>query len=100
MRIPITQNNETQYMTDSDGEVVVDSTSKPCVIWSPRHQEAGTTRFRTGDVRLDEIYRTLIGEAEQRVLQTTDTVVYREWFPMLLGLSAMALAVEVLLGRR
>jgi hypothetical protein len=27
-------------------------------------------------------------------------VVYREWFPMLLGLAAMALAVEVLLGRR
>lgn len=100
-RIPITQNNELQYMTDSDGEVVVsrldEQTLRDMVAQTPGGRYYSV---RTGDVRLDEIYRTLIGEAEQRVLQTTDTVVYREWFPMLLGLSAMALAVEVLLGRR
>lgn len=100
-RIPITQDGELRYMTDTNGEVVVsrldEETLRDMVAQTPGGRYYSV---RTGDVRLDEIYRTLIGEAEQRVLQTTDTVVYREWFPMLLGLAAMALAVEVLLGRR
>jgi Ca-activated chloride channel family protein len=100
-RIPITENGELRYMTDTEGEVVVsrldEQTLRDMVAQTPGGRYYSV---KTGDVRLDEIYRTLIGEAEQRVLQTTDTVVYREWFPMLLGLAAMALAVEVLLGRR
>ena len=100
-RIPITENGELKFMTDSEGEVVVsrldEQTLREMVAQTPGGRYYSV---RTGDVRLDQIYSTLIGDAEQRVLQTTDTVVYREWFPALLGLAAMALAVEVLLGRR
>jgi Ca-activated chloride channel homolog len=100
-RIPMTQDGSLQFMTDDEGEPVVsrldEQTLRDMVAQTPGGRYYSV---RTGDIRLDEIYRTLIGEAEQRVLQTTETMVYREWFPMLLGLAAIFLAMEVVLARR
>jgi len=100
-RIPVTRNNQLEYITDDEGEPVVsrldEQTLRDMVAQTPGGRYYSV---RTNDIRLDEIYRTLIGEAEQRVLETTETIVYREWFPVLLGLAAVLLAMEVVLARR
>lgn len=100
-RIPVTRDGQMQYITDDSGEPVVsrldEETLRDMVAQTPGGRYYSV---RTNDIRLDEIYRTLIGEAEQRVLQTTETIVYREWFPVLLGLAAVFLAMEVILARR
>lgn len=100
-RIPVTRDGQMQYITDDSGEPVVsrldEETLRDMVAQTPGGRYYSV---RTNDIRLDEIYRTLIGEAEQRVLQTTETIVYREWFPVLLGLAAVFLAMEVVLARR
>lgn len=100
-KIPVTRDGRLEYITDDEGEPVVsrldENTLRDMVAQTPGGRYYSV---QTGDIRLDEIYRTLIGEAEQRVLQTTETIVYREWFPALLGLGAVFLAMEVLLARR
>jgi Ca-activated chloride channel family protein len=100
-KIPITVNGEIRFVTDDEGEPVVsrldEDTLREMVAQTPGGRYYSV---RTGDIRLDEVYRTLINEAEQRVLETTDTIVYREWFPVLLGLAALVLMLEVILARR
>jgi len=100
-RIPISQGGEVRFVVDEDGEPVVsrldEQTLRDMVAQTPGGRYYSV---QIGDIQLDQIYRTLIGEAEQRVLQTTESTVYREWFPTLLGLAAMMLALEVLLARR
>lgn len=100
-RIPFSESGQIRYITDEDGEPVIsrldEDTLRDMVAQTPGGRYYSV---QTGDIQLDQIYRTLIGEAEQRVLQTTESTVYREWFPVLLGLAAALLALEVLLARR
>jgi Ca-activated chloride channel family protein len=100
-KIPTTVNGEPAFMTDSAGEPVVSRLDEDTLREMVAQTPAGRYySVRTGDVRLDEIYRTLMEDAEQRVLEATDTTVYREWFPALLGLAALLLMLEVILARR
>lgn len=100
-KIPEKVNGEIVYKTDDSGEPVIsrldEDTLREMVALTPSGRYYSV---RTGDVRLDEIYRTLMEDAEQRVLEATDTTVYREWFPALLGLATLALMLEVILARR
>lgn len=100
-KIPTTVNGQPAFMTDGDGQPVIsrldEDTLRDMVAFTPAGRYYSV---RTGDVRLDEIYRTLMEDAEQRVLEATDTIVYREWFPALLGLAALVLMLEVILARR
>ena len=54
----------------------------------------------TGDIRLDEVYESLIAEAEGRAYEEAEATVYDEYFQVLLILAVAALFVEMMLGER
>ncbi len=54
----------------------------------------------TGTMDLDRVYHDLIGSAERKETETKSNVTYRELFPYFLGLAAICLAVEPLVGGR
>ncbi|MCA9294366.1 MAG: VWA domain-containing protein [Phycisphaerales bacterium] len=86
---------------DAQGEAVVTRLDATTLRDMARMTPGGRFyQVGTGDIRLDEVYESLITEASQRQFEDAQATVYEEYFQVCMGLALVLLSVELVIGER
>lgn len=90
-----------QVVEDAQGKPVMTRLDAP-TLRDMANMTPGGRFFQvgTGDIRLDEVYESLIVEGSQRSFESAEATVFDEYFQVMLGIAFVLLCMEFVVGER
>ncbi len=95
------QRGRRSVVKDAQGAPVITRLDAPTLREMARMTPGGRFfQVGTGDIRLDEVYESLMAEVSQRTFENAEATVYEEYFQIFLAIAFGLLGLEMVMGER